>query len=439
MGSLASDEVLVESALGGDRDAFDTLVGRHRGAALRTAAFIVGADRGQDVVQDALLLAFRALPTLRDRTKFQRWLLTITRFKALRVSRIDSNRRAGTIPLDDALLKTLSDLACDPREERPGDGLLRGAIEEIPPAYAAVIRLHFLHGLPHRKISDLLGVSLPTVKWRCARGKELIRDIIRPGTSPIARLETGCKGCRREGRPVTCGKHAVVKAAPPDRSSPDRTSAAVPRKAGVVRRPALAVVLAALALLGAVPVRAGGAAAGRAATEAKSPRYSRKVAEYAVPDVKLVDQTGRSVGLAELLAADKPVALNFFFASCGSICPVMTSTLARMRKDLGHDGDGLRVVSVTIDPDQDTPAILKAYAKEYSAGKGWSFLTGDAEKISEVQRAFLADAGGKFNHQLLYFFRAAGSKSWVRVEGLANAADLAGEVRGLVSARPTKS
>lgn len=437
MGILASDEVLVESAIGGNADAFDTLVGRHRGAALRTAAFIVGPDRGQDVVQDALLLAFRALPTLRDRTKFQRWLLTITRFKALRVSRIDSNRRAGTVPLDDALLKTLSDLACDPREERPGDGLLRGAIEEIAPDYAAVIRLHFLHGLPHRKIAALLGVSLPTIKWRCARGKELIRDILRPGSTPIARLETGCKGCRREGRPVSCGKHTVVKAASPDRNSPDRTSVAVPRRAG--RRAALAVVLAAFALLGAAPVRAGDAAAGRAATEAKSPRYSRKVAEYAVPDVKLVDQSGRSVALVDLLGADKPVALNFFFASCGSICPVMSSTLSSMRKELGHDGDGLRVVSVTIDPDQDTPAILKSYAKDYSAGKGWSFLTGDAEKILEVQRAFLAESGGKFNHQLLYFFRAAGSKTWVRVEGLANAADLAGEVRGLGTPKPAKS
>jgi protein SCO1/2 len=297
-----------------------------------------------------------------------------------------------------------------------------------------VIRLHFLHGLPHRKIADLIGVSLPTVKWRCARGKELIRDLLRPGSVPIARLEKNCRGCSREGRPASCAKHAVAKPAFPGRTSPP-----VPGKSAILRRTAFASLLAMFALLGTAPVRAGEAAAGRAATEAKGPRYARTVAEYAVPDVKLVDQTGRSIGLAELLAADKPVALNFFFASCGSICPVMTSTLAHMRKELGHDGDGLRVVSVTIDPYQDTPGILKAYAKEYAAGKGWSFLTGDAEKIGAVQRAFLADSGGKFNHQLLYFFRAAGSKSWIRVEGLANAADLAGEVRALVPARPTKS
>ena len=204
------DEVLVGAVLGGDGAAFDDLVSRHRRAALRTAVFVVGPDRAEDVVQDALLLAFRSLATLRDRTKFLRWLLTITRFRALRLGRIERDRRAGTVPLDENLLETLSDLACAPREQRQGDDLLRGAIEEIPPDYAEVIRLHFLHGLPHQRIADLIGVKLSTVKWRCSRGKELIHDVLRPGNSAPTRLETGCIGCtswRREGSAVICDGH----------------------------------------------------------------------------------------------------------------------------------------------------------------------------------------------------------------------------------------
>lgn len=415
------DEVLVNAALDGDRDAFDDLVSRHRRAALRAAVFIIGPDRAEDVVQDALLLAYRALSTLRDRTKFLRWLLTITRFRALRVIRIDKDRRAETVPLDEALLETLSELACAPREVRPGDSLLRSAIEAIPPAYAEVIRLHFLHGLPHQRIAELLNVGLSAVKWRCSRGKELIRDILRPGSSALTRLETVCQRCRRVAPAVACEEHVG--------------------RAQRFPGPFLATVfLVGSAMFGAAPLFAGDAdAGGRSSTAPSGSRYTRSVFEYAIPDVRLVDQAGRSVALAELLSPDKPIALNFFFASCGSICPVMTSTFSRMRKELGHDGDGLRVVSVTIDPDQDTPGILKAYAAGYSAGPGWSFLTGDAEKILEVQRAFFADSGGKFNHRLLYFFRAAGSKAWVRVEGLANAADLAGEVRGLRTAKPAKS
>ena len=213
-------------------------------------------------------------------------------------------------------------------------------------------------------------------------------------------------------------------------------------RAPLFPRPFLAtVLLVGAAVPGPEPLFAGDAGAGRrpSTVPARSQRYTRTVSEYAIPDVTLVDQAGRKVALNELLGADKPIALNFFFASCGSICPVMTSTFSQMRKELGHDGDGLRVVSVTIDPDQDTPETLRAYAKRFSAGEGWSFLTGDAEKILDVQKAFFADSGGKFNHKLLYFFRAAGSKSWVRVEGLANAADLVGEVRSLGAAKPAKS
>jgi RNA polymerase sigma-70 factor (ECF subfamily) len=200
-----SDEVLVSAALDGERDAFDRLVSRHRREALRTAAFIVGPDEAEDVVQDASLLAFRALPTLKDRTKFLRWLLIITRFRALRVSRAVRNRRAKTLPLDEALLETLSDLACAPREAMRGDGLLRGAIEELPANCAEVIRLHFLHELPHQKIAELLGVTLSTVKWRCSRGKELIRDNIQPKSSALRRLEAGCMRCRS----VACGGHSA--------------------------------------------------------------------------------------------------------------------------------------------------------------------------------------------------------------------------------------
>jgi protein SCO1/2 len=189
----------------------------------------------------------------------------------------------------------------------------------------------------------------------------------------------------------------------------------------------------------AANAQAAGAAAAMAlpsASTVRAPQYSRTVAAYTTPDVALVDQAGRKVALADLLKDDRPVALNFFFASCSAICPVMTSTLSQMRKELGHDGDALRLVSVTIDPDQDTPEVLRGYAKSYSARQGWSFLTGDAARILEVQRAFGADTGGKFNHRLLYFFRAAGSKEWVRMEGQASAADLAAEVRALRPAGP---
>jgi RNA polymerase sigma-70 factor (ECF subfamily) len=194
-----SDEELVTEALAGSREAFDDLVSRHRRAVVRTAGFTVGSNQAEDVAQDAILLAYRALATLRDRTKFQRWLLTITRFKALRVNQRESELRLWTVPLDEKLLNTVSDLACAPRDRQPGDSLLRSAIKKLPPACAEVIRLHFLHGLPHQKISELLGANLSTVKWRCARGKKLIKALVRPGSDALARLGSTCAASRCVG------------------------------------------------------------------------------------------------------------------------------------------------------------------------------------------------------------------------------------------------
>jgi RNA polymerase sigma-70 factor (ECF subfamily) len=193
-----SDETLVTSAIAGDPEAFETLVCRYRPLALKTATTILGPDHAEDAVQDALLLAFRALPTIKNRAKFPRWLSAITRFRALRLRR-ENQYRTGMVALDDALLATLSNLACAPREEKDGDGLLLAALGSIPPEYAEVIRLHFLHGVPHQEIADFLAVPLSTVKWRCFRGKEMLRDVLRPEGCVPSRLEDARKRKMPEG------------------------------------------------------------------------------------------------------------------------------------------------------------------------------------------------------------------------------------------------
>jgi len=169
------DEILVAAAIDGDHLAFDDLVSRHRRTAVRAAAAIVGSNQAEDVVQDALLLAHRELASLQDRAKFSRWLLAITRWRALRVARLESRHVVGRVTLDESYLETLSNLASDPRKHDAGDELLLAALESIPPEYAEVIRYHFLHDLPHQKIADFLDIPLSTVKWRCFRGKEILR------------------------------------------------------------------------------------------------------------------------------------------------------------------------------------------------------------------------------------------------------------------------
>jgi len=188
------DETLVAAAIDGDELAFEDLVFRYRRTAVRAAAAIVGPNQAEDVVQDALLLAHRELSSLQDRTKFLRWLLAITRWRALRVGRHESRHTVGRVTFDESDLETLSHLASDPRQTDEGDGLLLAALESIPPEYAEVIRYHFLHDLPHQKIADFLDIPLSTVKWRCFRGKEILRCTL----SPEPTCPTVCrKGCAK--------------------------------------------------------------------------------------------------------------------------------------------------------------------------------------------------------------------------------------------------
>jgi RNA polymerase sigma-70 factor (ECF subfamily) len=169
------DEDLVAAALDGDELAFADLFSRHRRAAVRVATGIVGSIHAEDVVRDVLLMAHGALPSLMDRTKFSRWLLVMTRWRALRVLRQESRRAASRVTLDEPVLETLSELASTPRYSDASDELLIAALENLPPEYGEVIRYHFLHGLQHKKIAEFLDVPVSTVKWRCFRAKEILR------------------------------------------------------------------------------------------------------------------------------------------------------------------------------------------------------------------------------------------------------------------------
>ncbi len=131
----------------------------------------------------------------------------------------------------------------------------------------------------------------------------------------------------------------------------------------------------------------------------KKTSYAATTEDYSIPDVELIDQMGASVSLRSLLEVEHPVALNFIFTTCTTICPVMTATFAQMRHELGDAGNELRLVSISIDPEYDRPDKLKAYSEQFRAGEGWDFLTGDSADIVLVLKSFDSYAGSKMNHQ----------------------------------------
>jgi RNA polymerase sigma-70 factor (ECF subfamily) len=172
------DEVLVLAAILGNLDAFEQLVVRYRPAVVRLARTIVGNDHAEDVAQDALLLAFKALPTIDEPTKFAAWLSAITRHRALRFGKSESVYMTRRVPLDEALLDKIEALAtlARPVADRERDELLVRALDSLPAEYGMPLRLHFLDDMPLKRIAAFMGIPLSTVKWRIHHGKKLLRS-----------------------------------------------------------------------------------------------------------------------------------------------------------------------------------------------------------------------------------------------------------------------
>lgn len=171
------DESLVLAAIVGDLEAFGELVSRYRAAVVRTAQAIVGRENAEDVAQDALLLAFKALPSIDEPRKFAAWLSAITRHRALRLGKQESAHQSRLMVIDEVLLERLDALA-RPLVDNAGDDELKRALEKVPAEYALVLRLRFLDEMPLKRIAAFLGAPLSTVKWRLHQGKRLLREEI---------------------------------------------------------------------------------------------------------------------------------------------------------------------------------------------------------------------------------------------------------------------
>ena len=103
-------------------------------------------------------------------------------------------------------------------------------------------------------------------------------------------------------------------------------------------------------------------------------------------DLELVTQDGESVRFFTDVLKDHVVLINFIFTNCGSACPLLTRSLSSVADLLGDDmGETVRFISISIDPERDDPAAMKAFAEKHGANRpGWLFLTGDKAKIDLV-------------------------------------------------------
>jgi protein SCO1 len=122
------------------------------------------------------------------------------------------------------------------------------------------------------------------------------------------------------------------------------------------------------------------------------------------PNFALTSSHGHQVALSDLRG--RVVAVAFIYTSCTDVCPLLTEKMAQVRDELGPDfGASITFVSITVDPERDTPGVLKGYAEAFGADQGgWHFLTGEPANIREVAQRYGVAASardGNVDHTLL--------------------------------------
>jgi len=167
------------------------------------------------------------------------------------------------------------------------------------------------------------------------------------------------------------------------------------------------------------------------ATRAVSKGLKVSTVDIAVPALTLVRDDGKKVSLPHELDDGRPVVLNFIYTTCPGICPVMSQVFSQFQERLGANRDKVHMVSISIDPEQDTPVRLREYAGRFSAGPQWQHYGGTVAASIAAQKAFNAYRGDKMGHDPLTLMRGAPGKPWVRIDGFASADDLLAQFSAL--------
>ena len=134
-------------------------------------------------------------------------------------------------------------------------------------------------------------------------------------------------------------------------------------------------------------------------TKPRPAAQRREHAQVKFANVPLLDQNGKTVRLEQDLVQDKIVVMSFIYTSCTTVCPVVSSIMGKVQKQLGaRVGNEVQLVSISIDPQRDDPKRLQDYARTFQRGPGWSWLTGSPQSINETLKGLGSFSGDFKNH-----------------------------------------
>lgn len=142
-------------------------------------------------------------------------------------------------------------------------------------------------------------------------------------------------------------------------------------------------------------------------------------------DNKLTNQFGEEKRFFTDLLKDKVVVINPFFGDCKGSCPRMHQSLIHVQQYLGDRmGKDVHLLSITVDPENDTPERLATYAHDYGAQEGWHFLTGDEENLTPILKKLGKYVVSREEHDTIFLVGNTKTRLWKKVNGLSSEKDI---------------
>lgn len=148
-------------------------------------------------------------------------------------------------------------------------------------------------------------------------------------------------------------------------------------------------------------------------------------AEKYFSDVELINQDGQKMRFYSDVLKGRVVIINTFFATCTSVCPPMNRNLEKIQEFLGDRlGKDAFLVSISVDPEMDTPTRLKEYARRFHARPGWIFLTGKKENLDWALYKLGQYVEKKDDHSTIVIIGNERTGLWKKAYGLAKPGEL---------------
>jgi len=142
-------------------------------------------------------------------------------------------------------------------------------------------------------------------------------------------------------------------------------------------------------------------------------------------DVELLNQDGQKVRFYSDVLKDKVVVINTFFTTCTSVCPPMNRNMEKVQEVLGERlGKDAFLVSISVDPETDTPPRLKEYSKRFHARPGWVFLTGKKENVNWALYKLGQYVETRDDHTTIIIIGNEPKGLWKKAFGLAKPSEL---------------